>query len=162
MGFMTDEEGSLALRDLSGFLVSHPRLLPVGNDRLYSGIPADSGAKNFLARVISQEVRFPCLLWLDEFFVWESSANWPLADLVRKGLGEQRQWHEAPVLLCSEEDRETVQTLVALATHNIWDIWVIEPQRTRVWHLTNDEGILLYGDSQELDDMREFFETLDK
>lgn len=162
MHFMTDEEGSLALRDLSGFLVSHPRLLPVGNDRLYSGIPADSGAKNFLARVISQEVRFPCLLWLDEFFVWESSGNWPLADLVRKGLGEQRQWHEAPVLLCTEEDRETVQALVALAAHNIWDIWVIEPQRTRVWHLTHDEGILLYGDSQELDDMREFFESLDK
>lgn len=162
MQFMTEEEGSLAVRDLGGFLVSHPDYLPVGNDRLYSGIPADSGAKNFLARVISQKVKFPCLLWLGEFFVWESSGNWPLANLVRRGLGEQRPWHEAPVLPCNEGDRETVQALVALATHNIWDIWVIEPQRTRVWHLTHDEGILLYADSEQLDDMREFFEGLDK
>jgi hypothetical protein len=160
MPFLTDEEGSISLRALTGFLISHPRLLPVGDDRLYADLPVTSGKKNFLAEVISRDVKFPCLLWFDELDVWDEQSNWPMADLIRKGLGENRPWYEASVIVCNSGEQDLVRALTGLAMHNLWDLWLVEPQRKRVWHITHDEGILLYGDSVVLDEYREFFASL--
>ena len=79
-------------------------------------IPSDAGARVALVRAIWSDVgsgQPEALLWVTDWSVWPSSEHMPLADAVRRGLGEGRPLSDAPgCLVRLGEDDQALAVLV--------------------------------------------------
>lgn len=106
------------------------------------GIPADAGARVALAREVWAGVagaQPEALLWVTDWSVWPSSEHMPLAEAVRRGLGEARPLHVAPGCIARlGEDDEALAVLVT-AVLFLWDCWVLSPKGDLAAFFSHDE-----------------------
>jgi hypothetical protein len=90
-------------------------------------IPSDAGARIALVRAVwsgAGSGQPEALLWVTDWSVWPSSEHMPLAEAVRRGLGEKRPVHVAPgCLVRPGEDDEALAVLVTAVLF----LWVLGP-----------------------------------
>jgi hypothetical protein len=126
-------------------------------------IPSDAGARVALVREVWAGVgsgQPEALLWVTDWSVWPSSEHMPLAEAVRRGLGEKRPVHVAPgCLVRSGEDDEALAVLVT-AVLFLWDCWVLSPDGGLAAFFSHDEYGVICGLAGVPDSLRRSLDTL--
>jgi len=105
-------------------------------------IPTDAGARVALARAVWADVgsRQPeALLWVTAWSVWPSSEHMPLADAVRRGLGEERPLNVAPGCLVRLGEDDQALAVLVTAVLFLWDCWILSPDGNLAAFFSHDE-----------------------
>ena len=126
-------------------------------------IPSDAGARVAMARAIWSDLgsgQPEALLWVTDWSVWPSSEHMPLAEAVRRGLGENRPLHSAPgCLVLRGEDDQALAVLVT-AVLFLWDCWVLSPDGKLAAFFSHDEYGVICGLAGVPDSLRRSLDTL--
>jgi len=126
-------------------------------------IPSDAGRRVALVREIWARVgsgQPEALLWVTDWSVWPSSEHMPLADAVRRGLGEDRPLQVAPgCLVRLGEDDEALAVLVT-AVLFLWDCWVLSPDGGLAAFFSHDEYRVICGLAGVPDSLRRALDAL--
>ena len=79
------------------------------------------------------------MLWVTDWGVWPSSEHMPLAEGLRRGLGEERSIHEAPgcVAMLGEDDQALSVLITAVLF--LWDCWLLSPNGRLAAFFSHDE-----------------------
>jgi len=130
-----------------------------------SAIPADSGRKTALSRVLVSffDTDDEALLWINEFGIWESSEDRNLFAGFRRSLGEQSPLHEKPGHLFSSNDLKDVGSLIAMTLYFVWGAILYSPAKSLAIKISHDEFItILVRDKKDVSSVAEklkiFFE----
>jgi hypothetical protein len=127
---------------------SLPGLIESLSDRLpnrlgpYS-IPADSGAKCSLARLLRDLVfsGSPIFIYVTEWGVWPSAENLDLFDGYRRSLGEDRPLKLAPVHMFEDSDGSAFVSILSMVLYFVWGATVFDERGTVLVTLSHDEWI---------------------
>lgn len=139
-------------RDLDGF-----RPLDRGDNTFK--YDSDSGRKNATARAIVDQFEWPVLICVTDTFVWPSSGNPDLTNLVWRGLGETESIYDRPAIVVHQPRADAAIAVVSLIMLCIWDAIVIESS-SRAWLFSNDEFVDVVNGSDEGNlQIRSIFQT---
>jgi hypothetical protein len=111
-------------------------------------IPSDTGRRVALVRAIWSAVgsgQPEALVWITDWSVWPSSEHMPLADAVRRGLGEERPLHIAPGCLARRGEDDQVLAVLVTAVLFLWDCWLLSPDGTLAAFFSHDEYGVICG-----------------
>ena len=117
-------------------------------------IPEDAGRRVALARFVWSAVgsqQAEALVWVTDWSVWPSGEHMPLADAMRRGLGEDRPLHLAPGFLVRYGEDDQALAVLALAVLFLWDCWLLSPNGKRAAFFSHDE----YGIVSDLEGVPE-------
>jgi hypothetical protein len=126
-------------------------------------IPSDAGARVALVRAIWSDVgsaQPEALLWITAWSVWPSSEHMPLADAVRRGLGEDRPLSDAPGCLVRLGEDDQALAVLVTAVLFLWDCWVLSPDGTLAAFFSHDEYGVICGLPDVPDPVRRSLDTL--
>lgn len=126
-------------------------------------IPTDAGARVALARAIWADVgsRQPeALLWVTAWSVWPSSEHMPLAEAVRRGLGEERPLDVAPGCLVRLGEDDQALAVLVTAVLFLWDCWVLSPDGNLAAFFSHDEWGAICGLHGVPDSLRRSLDAL--
>jgi hypothetical protein len=115
-------------------------------------IPADAGQRVALARALWQHLpsRFPRLVWVTEWGVWNSAEHMPLYSALRYGLGDSGGLANAPGHAVDSHEADHGLSVVILAILFLWDAWVLTDAGAALF-LSHDEwGLALSRDREWL------------
>lgn len=103
-------------------------------------IPYEASRKTALAVWISMNVSYPAILQFHEYGIWQEI--WPVFDLMRKGLGETREIHEAPAHLFEEQEEEDLcAAVLAVGLYFSWGALLQEANDSRAWLFSHDDWV---------------------
>ena len=100
------------------------------------------------------------LLWVTDWSVWPSSEHMPLADAVRRGLGEDRPLSDAPGCLVRLGEDDQALAVLVTAVLFLWDCWVLSPDGTLAAFFSHDEYGVICGFPDVPDRVRRSLDTL--
>ncbi len=126
-------------------------------------IPSDAGARVAMVREIWACVASgqpEALLWVTHWSVWPSSEHMPLAEAVRRGLGEERPLHVAPGCLVRLGEDDQALAVLVTAVLFLWDCWVLSPDGTLAAFFSHDEYGVICGLPDVPDRVRRSLDTL--
>ena len=126
-------------------------------------IPSDAGARIALARAIWSAVgsgQPEALLWVTDWSVWPSSEHMPLADAVRRGLGEDRPLSDAPGCLVRLGEDDQALAVLVTAVLFLWDCWVLCPDGKLSAFFSHDEYGVVFGLAGVPDSLRQSLDAL--
>ena len=126
-------------------------------------IPSDAGARVALVRAIWSDVgsgQPEALLWVTDWSVWPSSEHMPLADAVRRGLGEGRPLSDAPGCLVRLGEDDQALAVLVTAVLFLWDCWVLSPDGMLAAFFSHDEYGVICGLPDVPDRVRRSLDTL--
>lgn len=129
------------------------------NQSLY--LPADSGAKVGLARIVSSAFleRGPALIWVTEYGIWSSSEHMELFDRYRASYGETRTIREAPIhVFESDEELDSMISILSLGLFFIWGMEVTDTRRSIGLTISHDEW-LEYRFTSGNEEFGKYFDT---
>ncbi len=116
-------------------------------------IPADSGRKSALARLLVRELMDgsggESLFWIDEYGIWPSSEMPSIFQGYRASLGERRPLSESECHLFDEHDSEKIECLVALVLYFAWGALLVNAFADAAVRISHDEVFTLYAKTQE-------------
>ncbi len=95
-------------------------------------------------------ITLPCTLAFGDRDVWPSCSNWPLADAVKRGLGEEREWHLVDYARVEEGDEGALKALLSLFLLCLWDMEAMEESQPRKWGLSHDEFVDCWSSDPKL------------
>jgi hypothetical protein len=126
-------------------------------------IPSDAGQRVALVRAIWSDVgsgQPEALLWVTDWSAWPSSEHMPLADAVRRGLGEERPLHAAPGCLVRLGEDDQALAVLVTAVLFLWDCWVLSPDGKLAAFFSHDEHGIICGLAGVPDSLRRSLDTL--
>ena len=111
-----------------------------------SAIPADSGRKTAISRVLVSffDTDDEALLWINEFGIWPSSEDGYLFQGFRRFLGESSPLHEKPGHVFSKSDIDAVRSLVAMLLYFVWGGILFSPAKGLAIKISHDEFITVF------------------
>lgn len=115
-----------------------------------SAIPADSGHKTALSRVLVSffDTDKEALLWINEFGIWPSSEDRYLFNGFRRSLGEGSPLHEKPGHIFSKDDLDAVRSLVGMILYFVWGGILFSPAKGLAITISHDEFITVFMRNQ--------------
>ena len=121
------------------------------------------GARVALVRAIWSDVgsgQPEALLWVTDWSVWPSSEHMPLADAVRRGLGEERPLHDAPGCLVRLGEDDRALAVLVTAVLFLWDCWLLSPDGKLAAFFSHDEYGVICGLAGVPDSLRRSLDAL--
>lgn len=79
------------------------------------------------------------LVWFDDWSVWPSGQRMHVFDRIRMSYGETRRLIESPGHLFDGTEIEDATSFVTIAALFLWDCYVVNPGRTKLFYLSHDE-----------------------
>jgi hypothetical protein len=132
-----------------------------GNGPMSFAIPADTGKKTALAKLLADLVTTDSevILWITGYGIWPSSENMALFDGYRGSLGEKRSVGEAPVHLFVNSEAKKVECVLALALYFFWDAFLLNHSGGVLIELSHDEILdVRVRDKRLLEELRMRFD----
>ena len=145
-----DKGQSIDLLGESSAFPTHCRGAMPEHEEASTRIPLDAGSISQLAQALAETIRLPCILRFGDMHVWPSCSNWPLADSVRRGLGQEREWHLLRFAGIDLGERDSLSTLLSLALICHWDLEIIEEGQQRSWSISHDEFVDCWSSQSDL------------
>jgi hypothetical protein len=129
---LLDSKGSLSL---SGF-----------SEPVSYRIPADSGKKTVLSRIIASffDSEGESLLWINEYGIWPSCEDLTLFEGFRKSLGEYSPLFEKPGHIFFKQDLSSVSSLLAMIFYFMWGAIIVSGTKNIVVRISHDEMLDIF------------------
>jgi len=115
-------------------------------------IPADSGKKTVLSRIIASffDSEAESLLWINEYGIWPSSEDRPLFEGFRKSLGESALLIEKPGHIFSKQDLSAISSLLAMVLYFCWGAVIAPTNKSLIIRISHDEMLDIYSQDKKV------------
>ena len=103
--------------------------------------PERAAQLSLLAQALTKEIALPCVVVFGALDVFDACEYWPLANAVKKGLGDDRDWLEISHVKDEPGEEEGLNAIISLAFLCLWDMIILEDGHQRTWNFSHDEYV---------------------
>lgn len=126
-------------------------------------LPSDAGERVQRCKVLWKSLMpsgtAEVMVWTSDRHVWESGEHTPIVDRWVTSLGRGARIDDFPSVVCDGSSEEDGLSLVILSALFLWDVWILNPELSRIAKLSHDEVGFLGEIASSADDwMAEFLQ----